>query len=429
MLTRAENDLLTQTGPGTPMGNLVRRYWIPALLSQELPKPDGPPLRLKLLGEKLIALRDSSGKVALFDPRCPHRGADLFYGRNEECGIRCVYHGWKFDVEGNCVDMPSEPAETSFKHKVKITAYPCLERGGVVWTYMGPPEVKPAFPELEWTALPESHRLAARRLQECNWFQGYEGGWDTAHLPFLHRGDTSPGSRFFSRTGNDAVRDLPAQYEFVQTEFGLIYGSGRPQERGDTLWSVSLMFMPGWKLLRPQAGDARYTLLGWIPVDDENCMVWSIEYHPERPLSEDELRYAKSFDYVIVETIPSSVRPVRNKDNDYRIDRELQASGVSFTGVKGLGLQDSFIQESLGTIADRTRENLGSTDREIVLLRRHLLRIVRGLETGAELPGLDPSSYRARPAVFTVPKGRKMTELVRDAIRIEPHPAPSRSAD
>ena len=190
MLTRAENDLLTQTGPGTPMGNLVRRYWIPALLSQELPKPDGPPLRLKLLGEKLIALRDSSGKVALFDPRCPHRGADLFYGRNEECGIRCVYHGWKFDVEGNCVNMPSEPAETSFKHKVKITAYPCLERGGVVWTYMGPPEVKPAFPELEWTALPESHRLAARRLQECNWFQGYEGGWDTAHLPFLHRGDT-----------------------------------------------------------------------------------------------------------------------------------------------------------------------------------------------------------------------------------------------
>src|SRR5215208_4993228 len=149
MLTREENELLTRIGPGTPMGELLRQYWVPALLSEELPEPDGVPVRVTLLGEELVAFRDSEGRVGLVDAHCPHRGASLFFGRNEECGIRCVYHGWKFDVAGNCVDMPSEPAESNFKHKVHARAYPAHERNGIIWAYMGPREVPPPLPDIE----------------------------------------------------------------------------------------------------------------------------------------------------------------------------------------------------------------------------------------------------------------------------------------
>src|SRR5579885_1595012 len=150
MLSLEDNELLTRVGPGTPMGNLMRQYWLPAMLSSELPEPDGTPVRVMLLGEKLIGFRDSKGQVGLLGNHCPHRGASLWFGRNEECGLRCVYHGWKFDVEGNCVDMPNEPAESDFKQKVKATTYPTAERAGVVWAYMGPAEKRPPLPDLEW---------------------------------------------------------------------------------------------------------------------------------------------------------------------------------------------------------------------------------------------------------------------------------------
>src|SRR5665213_1585771 len=185
MLSREENELLTQTGPGTPMGRLIRRYWLPALFSHQLPAPDGDPVRVRLLGERLVAFRATDGRIGLIAEQCPHRTASLFFARNEECGLRCVYHGWKFDLDGNCVDMPSEPPESNFKHKVRIAAYPCRERGGVVWTYMGPPELMPDFPWLEWAEVPETHRFVTRHLQECNWLQAFEGGFDTSHLTFL----------------------------------------------------------------------------------------------------------------------------------------------------------------------------------------------------------------------------------------------------
>ena len=168
MLTDEANRLITQTGPGTPMGEYLRRYWIPALTSTEIETPDGPPLRIKLLDEELIAFRTTSGAVGLIQNACPHRGASLFFGRNEEEGLRCVYHGWKFDITGACVDMPSEPAESNFKNKVRATAYPTIERGGLVWAYMGPPELQPELPPYEWTQVPEGHVLTVARLQECN---------------------------------------------------------------------------------------------------------------------------------------------------------------------------------------------------------------------------------------------------------------------
>ncbi|OFZ97361.1 MAG: hypothetical protein A3H35_20035 [Betaproteobacteria bacterium RIFCSPLOWO2_02_FULL_62_17] len=417
MLTREENDLLTRTGPGTRMGDLMRRYWIPTLLSDELPAPDCPPRRLTLLGEKLVVFRDSQGRAGLVDERCPHRNASLFFGRNEEGGLRCVYHGWKFDVAGLCLDMPSEPAESNYKRRVALTAYPCLERGGVVWTYMGPPELKPEFPELEWTQVPAANRYATRRLQASNWLQGYEGGWDTAHLPILHRGDTQ-NSNYFSGRGKEAVRGLPARYEFVPTEYGFVYGRGRHNPEGGLNWECALMFMPSWKMFQPFAGtDNRITLLAWVPVDDANCMLWGVEYHPRRALTEEEMAWSKSFHYIHVETVPGTLRPLRNRDNDYLVDRKLQASGQSFTGILGLGLQDSAIQESMGPVCDRTREHLGPADVVIVKLRRHLLGVLN--DGGSALPGLDPASYRLRPAVFPLSGDAPLASALDAHLRID----------
>ena len=181
MLSHEENELLVRTGPGTPMGNFMRRYWIPALFSEALPEPDCPPVRVKLLGEKLVAFRTTDGKVGLVDERCPHRNASMFFGRNEENGLRCVYHGWKFDTEGNCTDMPSEPPESNFKRKVKIEAYPCLESGGVVWTYMGPPEHRPELPDFQWAAVPASR---------ASWPQA---SWPQASWPQASRKLSWPG--------------------------------------------------------------------------------------------------------------------------------------------------------------------------------------------------------------------------------------------
>ena len=416
MTTRHENDLLTRTGPGTPMGTLMRRYWIPVLFSNQLAEPDGPPVRVKLLSEKLVAFRDSSGRVGLFDERCPHRGASMFFGRNEENGLRCVYHGWKFDVTGRCVDMPSEPADSNFRNKVSIEAYPCEEHGGVIWAYMGPRELKPAFPELEWTGVPASHRVVTRRLQESNWLQGYEGGWDTAHLPFLHRGDTK-GSNYFSGKGGDALRGLPSQYELVPTDYGFVYGRGRSPSATETLWECALMFMPSWKMFQPFSGpDNRISLLAWVPQDDDNCIVWGVEYHPSRPLNDEEMHWSRRWHYIHVETMPGTTRPVRNRSNDYLVDRALQKSGQSATGIWGLGLQDSAIQESMGPIADRTREHLNRGDEVIIKVRNHLLKMLKG---DAALPGLQASGYRVRAGFFDTRPGEPVEQALKEKVRTD----------
>src|ERR687886_715559 len=186
MLSREENERITRVGPGTPMGNLMRRYWMPACLAEELPEPDCPPVRVRLLGEDLVAFRDTQDRIGVLDEYCPHRLASLFLGRNEQCGLRCVYHGWKFDVDGRCVDMPNEPPESNFKDRVRATAYPCRERGGVVWVYMGPPERMGEQPDLEWSLVPADQRFLSKRLQQSNYLQAIEGGIDSSHISFLH---------------------------------------------------------------------------------------------------------------------------------------------------------------------------------------------------------------------------------------------------
>ena len=239
MLSREENERLIRVGRGTPMGELMRRYWIPAVFTREIATPDCPPVRVKLLGERLVAFRDTKGRVGLVAEACPHRTASLFFGRNEDCGLRCVYHGWKFDIEGKCVDMPSEPEGSNFMTKVRIDAYPCEEHGGVVWTYMGPAAKKPEFPGLEWAHLPEPPRYVTRHIQECNWLQAVEGGFDTSHLAFLHTGTVDP------------VKP-PQHYEVIATDFGFICGSGRDAPEGGINWSANAMAMPFHKIIPPR---------------------------------------------------------------------------------------------------------------------------------------------------------------------------------
>ena len=225
MLTQHENDTLAQVGPGTQMGNLFRRYWLPALLSWELPEGDCPPVRLRLLGEDLVAFRDTTGAVGIVGNYCPHRRASLFFGRNEESGLRCVYHGWKFDVDGNCVDMPSEPAESNFKDKVKLTAYPNEEFGGIVWAYMGPVEATPPVPHMEWTQVPDTHRGVSKVVQPTGWLQGLEGGIDTVHSTFLHRRLAGFG---IAARDQAIRRSASAIVEVVPTGYGYTYAGLRP---------------------------------------------------------------------------------------------------------------------------------------------------------------------------------------------------------
>ena len=169
MLKKEHSDLITQTGPGTPMGQLFRRYWMPALLAEELPENDCPPVRVKLLSERLVAFRDTQGRYGLIDEFCAHRGVSLWFGRNEDCGLRCPYHGWKYDVTGQCVDVPSEPEGSAFPNRIKLKNYPLIERGGVLWTYMGLPETQPQPPEWEFATVPRTHTITTKRFQECNW--------------------------------------------------------------------------------------------------------------------------------------------------------------------------------------------------------------------------------------------------------------------
>ena len=186
MLSKEDNELITNTNKGTPMGELFRRFWLPVALSQELAGPDCPPVRVRVLGEDLIAFRDSKGKVGLVDAFCPHRGAPMFFSRNEEEGLRCVYHGWKFDITGACVDLPNSPEGDTYKNKVEIISYPCEDKGDLIWAYMGPKEKQPPFPEFEWTKLPRSHRYVTKFVEQCNYLQAMEGDYDPSHARFLH---------------------------------------------------------------------------------------------------------------------------------------------------------------------------------------------------------------------------------------------------
>jgi phthalate 4,5-dioxygenase oxygenase subunit len=417
MLRKEQSDLLTQTGPGTAMGDFFRCYWVPALLAEELPENDCPPVRVKLLSERMIAFRDSEGRYGLIDEFCAHRGVSLWFGRNEHGGIRCPYHGWKYDVTGQCVEVPSEPAESGFCQKIKLTGYPLVKVGDVLWTYMGPPEHTPPLPEWEFARVPAEQTFTSKRLQECNWLQAMEGGIDSSHVSWLHSGNLNSDPLFKGARGNQYnMSDKRPVFEVVDSDGGLYIGARRNAEEGHYYWRITPWVMPCFTMVPPR-GDHPIHGHFWIPIDDENCWTWSFDYHPVRALTDKERQAMKDGKGIHVAYVPGTYRPRANKDNDYLIDREAQKKGVSYSGVEGIAMQDASLQESMGPIVDRTKENLVSTDNGIIMARHRLLRAAKALrERGIRPPGIDPAHQRVRSAAIVLPVDQPYKTAASDAM-------------
>jgi phenylpropionate dioxygenase-like ring-hydroxylating dioxygenase large terminal subunit len=419
MLSREENDRLTRVGAGTPMGETLRRYWMPCALSSELPENDGAPIRVRLLGEDLVAFRDTEGKVGLVDAFCPHRRAPMFFGRNEECGLRCVYHGWKFDRDGTCVDMPSEPADSLFKTKVTIAAYPTYEAGGFVWAYLGPREFMPDVPDYEFCRVPATHGHASKNKQFSNFAQALEGGLDSVHATILH----AENGGDLSFLGN--FERLVPRLDVVKTDYGYYY-IGQRDIGEDASWVRVYQYLMPFTQMRGTV-DGPFRRDGftpridghiWVPIDDETTCVYhyTYSYDPAVPLSPEEIAASeRSFGRGPENLLPDySLR--QNRDNDYDLDRKRQRT-TTFSGIEGVNTQDNALQEGMGPIVDRTQERLGTTDRAIIVMRQLLLEATREVEAGRSPRGTSAASYRSvRAADVVIPRDRPWESARPDAV-------------
>ncbi|HSE91917.1 MAG TPA: Rieske 2Fe-2S domain-containing protein [Methylomirabilota bacterium] len=428
MLSREDNELLCRIGPGTPMGALMRQYWVPAALSSELPETDGPPLRVRLLGEDLIAFRVSSGAVGLIQNACPHRGASLFYGRNEAEGLRCVYHGWKFDVTGCCVDMPSEPAESSFKHKVKAVAYPCVERAGLIWAYLGPRQTPPAMPDLE-PIVGEGSTIQIYQ-RECNWMQALEGDIDTGHTVFLHLGGVAEGDVPPGTWSRYALSKRAPRYEVVETDFGVMYGACRPAEADTNYWRIANFLFPFYAMVPTGVLGLEVRVRAWVPMDDDHTLAITIS-RGQPPQSRNAGRQVVG----PPETLPNTTdwygrfRCVADAGNDYLIDRKSQKA-ASYTGIGSIFLQDQAVTESMGPIYNRTQEHLATSDTMVIRTRKRLIDAARALrDQGQVPPGVDaPAVYRVRSGGVVLPRDADWIEATKELRRAwAEHPGLSRS--
>ncbi len=437
MLTPSDNNLLTRVDPGTPMGDLMRRYWLPALLPTELPEADGAPIRLRLLGEDLVAWRDTSGRVGIMKQSCPHRGASMFFGRNEEDGLRCVYHGWKFDVEGTCVDMPNEPAESNFKHKIRAAAYPTQEAGSITWVYMGPAELKPPMPNHVCNLLPPEHTKAWKRHQTSNWMQALEGGIDPGHAAFLHSkraGADHSGPFQFNKL---MAQEIEAHVHVLEEEYGVLIATRRNHADGD-YWRTNVFLMPFYTMVGNFGNTPWVRWSGWIPMDDENTMRWQVECDTAQPILKNQGwvqgraqrggKLAATVSETVVEEleppshkIGSPFRTIPGRENDYLIDRDAQKTW-NYSGMSNANVEDQAVTESMGVIYTRFREHLGTTDLGIIAARKMLLRAVKAMRDHGVTPrGVDaPGAYQVTASNVVLPNSGNWADGVRDATKAEP---------
>ncbi|MBM4260552.1 MAG: Rieske 2Fe-2S domain-containing protein [Deltaproteobacteria bacterium] len=374
MLSREHNELLTRTDRGTPMGELMRRYWMPALLSEEIPVPDCPPVRVQMLGEKLVAFRDSKGKVGLLGENCAHRGTSLFFGRNEECGLRCVYHGWKFDVDGNVLETPAEPAGSDFKSKLKHTAYPTIEVAGMVLAYLGPRDKQPLFPNYEWAQVPTDQTYVTKALMDCNYLQGVEGECDSSHLSFLHREFSAEGRRQMF------ALDTAPEYATEETNFGMRLVATRKAGPETQYVRVSSFVMPTYCWVRARNREAHI----YVPADDRHSWRYDLGFLKDRKPTLDDWNRKTQIG-------PGNVK-IRNIRNNYLQDREMQRS-TNYTGIDNFLNHDACATETMGPIYDRSQEHLGVSDKAVIGMRKYLIDAVNGLQAGKEPPHIvrDPA--------------------------------------
>jgi phthalate 4,5-dioxygenase len=419
MLSNEDIELLCRVGRGTPMGDLLRQYWMPCLPSSELPAPDGPPKKVRLLGEDLVAFRDTRGTVGLLAANCPHRGAALFFARNEECGLRCVYHGWKFDVTGRCVDMPNEPAGSLFRDRVRARAYPCRDVNGVTWTYMGPRETPPPFPVFEVNTLPiEQVYPPLMMLEECNWVQALEGDIDSSHIDFVHA-----KRRPDSRHRGTFHRDKRPRLELLPTDYGACYSARRRWDVDGLSWHrITQFILPCFTMIAasdPNTVSAR----AWVPLDDHHNLQFVMRARLDRPVTEEERRqirdpFAAWGGYVEPTSDPlTRYYTTANLHNDYLRDHRLAETDLTI-GIPFLAnLQDRAMTETMGPIYDRTQEHLGTTDAMVIYVRRRLINAARALRDDGVVPANvdDAGLYRVRPASVLLPEGDSWTTATEKA--------------
>jgi phthalate 4,5-dioxygenase len=424
MLRAEDNKFLTESGAGTPMGELLRRFWLPVLLSEELPEPDSERKKIRVLGEELLAFRDSRGVVGIIDRHCPHRGANLWLGRNEECGIRCVYHGWKFDTDGKCVDMPTSYPDLNAKDKIRIKSHPVREWGEMIWAYIGHAREVPELAAMEVALVPASYRYVSKKWQDCNWVQAVEGSIDTAHFTFAHlafdkeeneildikRHFVNPLKRMSADQARWIAQDPRPVIKVLPHEAGLAVAGGRRTASDDIYWRIAQFLMPVHAYAPSAMPGENIFGQSFVPVIDTNCWIYTHVWNPERPLTQGE-RDAFDSGHGVIAEVDETYVPLRNK-NDYLIDRKLQRT-KSYTGIRGVSEQDAAVQDSQGAIADRTGEHLGPTDLGILHFRKLVMEAARALEHGKAPPHLrHQDRYAVRSGACVTHKAKDLPAVM-----------------
>ena len=382
MLTQAQNDLLTLTGPGTLGGRLLRGYWQPVALASDIP-PDGPPIPVRIMGEDLVLFRDDAGRPGLLELRCPHRKADLSYGRVENGGLRCVYHGWLFDVNGKCLEQPGEPKDSTYKDRIRHKAYPCIEVPGLILAYMGEGE-PPALPPFPFFHAPADHVWTNRALHCCNYLQGNEGNIDPQHLSFLHRVDMDAQVTYGSYLANDVAPAIAVE----ETSWGLKVETSRDIGEGKRYRRYTNFVMPNAasfvgvpladpRVSKPDSNDG-YSAHWHVPIDDFNHIKFYIGYREQGPIDvELQRKYVcdgQNEDFSFERTLENRFR----QDRASMIGRAYAGMGPNYQD------HDRWVTESQGSIVDRTTENLGVTDRAIIAMRRQMLKAIEDMQAGRE---------------------------------------------
>ncbi len=389
MLTHAENDLMCRVENGAPMGEIFRRHWIPACLAEEVSEPDCDPVKIRLLGEDLVVFRDSDGRLGIIDEYCPHRRASLAFGRNEECGLRCLYHGWKFDVDGNAVEMSSEPPGTGLAEKVKIKSYPAREGAGFIWTYMGPAESMPEFEPPVFQPTPDTRVATSKVIINCNWAQILEGAIDSAHSSSLHSSDMVPARVSGAEANNQnwlrPSTDKSPRLVVQRTPFGFRYTAiRRPIQNAQSHdYLRTTLFIAPFTVHIPSNNLYNIAILH-VPMDDEHTYFYFLAFGGAT--CPDTEAWRKFLHLQVGIDVDEKYRNKRTRANDYLQDRQAMKLG-NFTGIYGIPNQDIVMWETMGAIADRSADRLGASDLAIVEFRKQLVEAAQAYQKDGTVIG------------------------------------------
>jgi phthalate 4,5-dioxygenase oxygenase subunit len=401
MLTLEQNDLLCRVEGDAPMGGVMRRHWLPVCLADEVAEPDGAPVKARLVGVDLVVFRDSKGRLGVLDERCPHRNASLVFGRNEDCGLRCLYHGWKFDVEGKLLDMASEPDGSALRNSLQHRSYPSRESGGFVWAWLGPKEEMRPFEPPAWAPKPGLRYAIVKMHAECNWAQVLEGSIDSAHSSSLHSTNMPSadvaGAKATETAWPRPSNDKAPRLQFETTAYGFRYAALRkPIRNPETHQYVrTTLFIAPFTVLIPP--NDQYNLAQMlVPMDDGNTMFYLIAWHPDPQKGISQEAWRRFCAATVGEDLDQDFRKKRNLVNRYLQDREKMKRG-DFTGIVGIPTQDMAMWESMGPIVDRSRDHPGASDLAVVQFRRMMVAAAKKFREGS--PAIGTPGWSREPLI------------------------------